>query len=446
MALNRSDSNGGSNSSYYNRLLGDQLDTDNSHQEQALGSDNGINSHVNGQLSSEETSGYASEGRSTMEGFNITPNEKSSLMVPCIEDEGSISVVVLDMRQRKFRVTAMPHWTVAQFKEYSEAVHKVPPASQRLIYMGKLLQDSQTLRESNIFQSECVVHLFPKPNVVLLPPNAPADGATCATTDRGEPSRTESQATQTTNTELEEGVSAHIPQIIIDHDSMQHSYTIFTSNELFEAQHRVKLLSFILLIISSMELLTLFTIFISPPLPENDSDDSIPPGDPTDYTNPTASTDLQYRPWRQSDYIDLLVSMAGVYVSLLGLRASTENTVAGSKQYFISLLVVGISWLGYYFYIGVAKQGDQQNSQQGEDGGNNNSNEATAPVGNIYTQTLIGLTLPIAVWMICFLRAWQFRSLISEAQREAEERQNFRQATMPEGSEGNELILTASVV
>jgi len=231
---------------------------------------------------------------------------------------------------------------------------------------------------------------------------------------------------------------------------MNHSYTIFTSNELFEAQHRVKLLSFILLIISSMELLTLFTIFVAPPIPENNSDDNTPPGDPTDYTNPTASSDIQYRPWRQSDYLDLIVSMAGVYVALLGLRASTENTIAGSKQYFITLVAVGIMWLGYYFYIGVVKQEEDRDKEQEEDGGANNGNSTTtnntSQYGNIYVQTLVSLTLPIAVWIICFYRAWQFRSLLLEAQREAEERHIYRDVTINENNDGNELRLTASIV
>lgn len=397
----------------------------------------------------------------TEELYESTTSEQSSLMsASSMEDEGRIAVVVLDTRQRKFRVMARPDWTVAQFKECSEVVHKVPASSQRLIYMGKLLQDSQTLRESNISQPECIVHLFPKPNVVLLPHNAASstdgrDGALCgAVTDGGgHPTSTHrtttasgNQATQTDTSP--EDVSAHIPQIVIDQESMNHSYTIFTSNELFEAQHRVKLLSFILLIISSMELLTLFTIFVAPPIPENNSDDNTPPGDPTDYTNPTASSDIQYRPWRHSDYIDLIVSMAGVYVALLGLRASTENSVIGSKQYFITLLVVGIMWLGYYFYIGLIKQEEDRDKQQEEDANNhgNATTNNTAQYGNIYVQTLVSLTLPIAVWIICFYRAWQFRSLLLEAQREAEERHIYRDATINESNDGNELRLTASIV
>ena len=335
-------------------------------------------------------------------------------------------------------------------------MHKVPASSQRLIYMGKLLQDSQTLRESNISKSECVVHLFPKPNVVVMSPNV-TDGSTCPTTH--EPT-SGNQANYAIPTEEEEVIAAHIPQIIIDHDAMQHSYTIFTSNELYEAQHRVKLLSFILLIISSMELLTLFTIFLAPPVPPDDSDDNIPPGDPTDYTNPTNSADIQYRTWRQTDYVDVFVSVAGVYVALLGLRASTENTLAGSKKYFFGLVAVGLSWLGYYFFLGVMDgkkmQQEQQEKQNDQDGGDANDDDSLmTPGGNIYTETLVGLTLPVAVWIICFLRAWQFRSLIAEAQREAEERQHLRQATISEVSNrndlvqsapANDLILTASIV
>lgn len=447
MALNRNNNPDDLTGSW--RLLSGHIDRRNEDQ-----SSNGIES--NGRRSSTVTS-----QTSTGELYDSSTSEQSSLMAPSsmMEDEGRIAVVVLDTRQRKFRVMAKPDWTVAQFKENSEAVHKVPASSQRLIYMGKLLQDSQTLRESNISQPECIVHLFPKPNVVLLPTNVASstDGRDGAVSGGGDPTSSHRTTTavaagnQSTQTDTSpEDVSAHIPQIIIDQDSMNHSYTIFTSNELFEAQHRVKLLSFILLIISSMELLTLFTIFVAPPIPENNSDDNTPPGDPTDYTNPTASSDIQYRPWRQSDYLDLIVSMAGVYVALLGLRASTENTIAGSKQYFITLVAVGIMWLGYYFYIGVVKQEEDRDKEQEEDGGANNGNSTTtnntSQYGNIYVQTLVSLTLPIAVWIICFYRAWQFRSLLLEAQREAEERHIYRDVTINENNDGNELRLTASIV
>ena len=62
---------------------------------------------------------------------------------------------------------------------------------------------------------------------------------------------------------------------------------ILSSTEVFEAQHRVKLLSFLLLIILSMELLTLLTMMMGMPADAGYGyNDDIPPGDPTDTTPP----------------------------------------------------------------------------------------------------------------------------------------------------------------
>mmetsp|Transcript_34757 Transcript_34757/g.51029 ORF Transcript_34757/g.51029 Transcript_34757/m.51029 type:complete len:396 (-) Transcript_34757:476-1663(-) len=313
---------------------------------------------------------------------------------PPTEEEGGIVVVVLDTMQRKFRVGASPDWTVTQFKTYSSTVHKVPANSQRLIFMGKLLGDDETLREQNLSSSEKIVHLFPKPNVILA--NAEDVSLT----------RPESPQ-EATSSDLD---SAHIPQIYAD--PIADSHLIVTTNELFEAQHRVKLLSFLLLIICSMNLLTLITIFLSP---DGDSADDTPPGDPTDYATP--NQDDEMRNWQKSDYFNIVLNAAGFQVALIGLRASTENTFLLSTKYLIGLIGVGVAWLGFYFYLDVEEINTKKDDADGEDTG-----EAVDD-GNVYFDAMLGLTLPTIVWFICFLRAWQFRALIREAEQEAEERQ-----------------------
>jgi len=342
------------------------------------------------------------------------------------EEDGGIVVVILDTKEQKFRVKASPNWTVSEFKAHSARVHKVSPASQRLIYRGRLLEDSKTLHESSLTDSETIVHLFPKPRMIIKP-----------TTDN----ETQVSSAQSTSTQgdissnsVSDDPQAHIPQIVVD-DTLYSG--IITTDELFEAQQRVKLLSFILLIISSMELLTLITIFLGPDDATGAGTDDLTPGNPTDYVPSTAygygGDDEQLRSWRQTDYLDVIVSAAGVYVALLGLRASTENTPDLALKYFVGLIFVGVGWLGYYFFlsiIGVQKQQeDSATSNDAASGGDGSSGDnpsqgenAAPPPGSTYADAAMGLMLPMMVWLTCFLRAWQFRVMLLDAQRETLER------------------------
>ena len=71
-----------------------------------------------------------------------------------------INITLLDGATKKFTIQCDPAWTVKEFKVASALVTKVPPNSQRLIHMGKLLQDDATLDECGINASEKIVHLF----------------------------------------------------------------------------------------------------------------------------------------------------------------------------------------------------------------------------------------------------------------------------------------------
>merc|ERR1712176_1390980 len=51
---------------------------------------------------------------------------------------------------------------------------------------------------------------------------------------------------------------------------------------------------------------------------------------------------------------------------------------------------------------------------------NNANNNAHST--NIYIQGFYGIMLPIFIWSMCFIRAWQFQTLIAEAEVEMQNR------------------------
>ncbi|KAL3757532.1 hypothetical protein ACHAWU_010164 [Discostella pseudostelligera] len=337
------------------------------------------------------------------------------LLTPNIENE--IHVTLMDGAQTKFNITCDAQWTVSEFKEVSSYVTKVPPRSQRLIHMGKLLQDSLTLGECGINEDGKIIHLFPKPNVVITNSNC----------EEGQSNNNNSDSDGSAqNTAADNTTGAHIPQIILDSEeaSRRSQILILSSQEIFEAQHRVKLFSFLLMIISSMELLTLMTLYVGVPQ-EGDypgygpggggpgGSDSLPPGNPTD-TPPSSSygnAPMEMRTWQNSDYFDTLISAFGFYVSLLGIQATTENTNQLAKRYLSCLVLAAVGSNCYYYYLNVLAQ--ERHAQ-----------DRNLPIDKyqLYTTSFVGILLPLTVWMLCILRAYQFQALIREAEIEAEER------------------------
>mmetsp|Transcript_30116 Transcript_30116/g.54576 ORF Transcript_30116/g.54576 Transcript_30116/m.54576 type:complete len:438 (-) Transcript_30116:51-1364(-) len=329
----------------------------------------------------------------------------SLALIPPIYHE--INVVLMDAAQSKFNIKCDAQWKVSEFKEVSASVTKVPPQAQRLIHMGKLLQDESTLGDFGINENGKIIHLFPKPNVVINTSSS-SDG--------------DGNQTNNTNDDGEEGASeggAHVPQIILDAEeaSRRSQILILSSQEIFEAQHRVKIFSFLLMIISSMELLTLMTLFVGVQAEDptgygGGSAGGAPPGNPTDAPPSEASNaSLQMRTWQNSDYFDTVISAFGFYVSLLGIKATTENTLQLAKRYFLCLVVAGIGYNCYYYYTNV---------QQEE----KHALERSQQIGpsELYTTAFFGILLPLTVWLLCIIRAYQFQSLIREAEVEAEER------------------------
>ena len=366
------------------------------------------------------------------------------------EDDGtSITITILETAHSKFYVRADPSWTVARFKKAGATRHGVAASGQRLIYMGRLLDDMTTLEECGLgstgdVEESKIVHLFPKPNVVVRSEDEHGDVSQALSAGGREGGDSSTATASNPSTGNPAGSSgAHVPQIYLDANEASSPVLILSSQEIFEAMHRVKLLSFLLLIMSSMELLTLFSIMMGG-VPDTDAAngyssysgggyEDIPPGDPTDTGPPQPSYDGQQVPmrtWRNSDYADLVVSCLGLYVSTLGIKATTESTVFLARQYFYGLVLAGLAWNGYQYYLNVqvykeAEEAAEQAADDADDGGGGGGglgpNEAP-DYGSPYSAALGTLMIPLGVWFMCWFRAWEFQTLMQAAEEEAQER------------------------
>mmetsp|Transcript_23140 Transcript_23140/g.35218 ORF Transcript_23140/g.35218 Transcript_23140/m.35218 type:complete len:439 (+) Transcript_23140:166-1482(+) len=333
-------------------------------------------------------------------------------------DQGErITVVILDSAQKKFPIPANPDWTVGVFKRISFKTHKVAPASQRLIFRGKMLDDKKTLRDVGLHTDDLIVHLFPKPRVVVT--NRSSSNVTGAddSTDGGDSGS--------------DGGGAHVPQIILDEEEQQRRGQILVlgSAEIAEAQNNVKLLSLLLLVVCAMRLMALFSIAMGVAEEPVHLDDDITPPSAGNHTAPSGGHSEQYqvRQWESEDYFDLLVSGIGFYVATLGMKATTENTLRLANAYMIGTIVAGISWNVWnaWMYLLFVKE---------ETTPNDDDEIMPLTTDDFVTVAFFTVMLPLGVWWMCCVRAWQFRALIAEAELEAAERIQS-QLRLTEGAE-----------
>ena len=364
----------------------------------------------------------------------------STLAAAAAAITNEINIVVMDAAQRKFNIASDASWTILQFKRANSHVTRVPPQGQRLIHMGKLLNDASTLADCGIRTSGQIVHLFPKPNVVINDTTTTTTTTThgggvgiTTTTTGARSSGGEQGGGDNGDDDEDRGGSngAHIPQIIIDADeaSRRSQILILSSQEIFEAQHRVKIFSFLLMIISSMELLTLMTLFVGMNVDESQErgpyssgggsgnmNHEIPPGNPTDIppTLPNSTDDMNnmIRTWQDSDYFDTLISAFGLYVSLLGIKATTENTIQLARQYLLCLTLAGLGSNCYYYYLNVNAQQKQAEAR----------GDGDIDISVVHTTAFVGILLPMTIWILCIVRAYQFHMLIRDAEVEAQQR------------------------
>lgn len=410
-------------------------------------------------------------------------NEKSDSPPSSDSSTTYLNVTILDFMHQKFQVPVPVNGSVLDLKRCGQNVHKVPIARQRLIYRGKLLVDESSLHESGIVSDGVIVHLFPKPRVVVRRGNDDAATETNGGNSSDNVNNNENN-TDGTNTN-----GARVPTIVLNADEAERRSQILVlgSPDYLEAQNNVKLFSFMLLIISSIELLNLLAIAMGVPQDQSgatggaspdgssynggpftdnvDDDITFPPsfdgqhngtnggtnsstssgGNPYDPTAIDPAAALIYQTWSNLSYIDLFVSIAGVYVACLGIKASNDNQLRVAKFYLYGTCLTAAGWLIYNYIISLkvdfAIQAEEQQAMNGHnDDNNSNSNNtldddlysnnnsggySTNTVmsdDDVYNQAFQVMVLPAMVWMLCIFRAYQFSSLLQEAEMEAQNR------------------------
>lgn len=329
------------------------------------------------------------------------------------ENEAIVSVTILDSAQNKFTLSVAPTATIATLKLLGQAVHSVAPEQQRLICMGKLLEDKKTLEDYGMNDS-AVVHLFPKPNVVL------SDG----------PNRSQTALISQGSPDSDSGAPfspnmAHIPQIVMGSDEVYgHNNIILSTHEAYEAMHRIRLLSFLVLIYCSIQLLRDFSIWISPD-DHSSSSEIIPPGDPTDTSLPGANDyDENLPQWENRDYAEVAICSLGVYVANLGMKATQDIQLHLVRKYVYLLALFGMSWIIYLYYCYVEELSSRET-------------ENDIPNGRVYTDAFFAVTLPLFMFSLFFVRAVQYLFLVREASQDTQRRNEALTSALVRGSDNN---------
>jgi len=350
------------------------------------------------------------------------------------QDIDAIQLQILDSAQNKFTIPSITPTTctVQQLKDIGCAIHGVSPPQQRLIYMGKLLNDETAcLDHYGIERDMAIIHLFPKPTVVI----DRSGGGGGEDTSLCSPS-------SNNNDNNNDHETAHIPQIILDASEAERhsSVIILSSHEAFEILHRVRLCAFCLLVYSSMELLQDLTLWMGNSFNDSnrlsDCDDFgencteyIPPTEPTDTTIPS---DQGIGVWESWKYIDVLISIFAFYVSMLGIKVTTEHERKTARLFWNLLVLLAVTWNGNYYRNlvreieddGVNKQ-SKTNENGTEDSNDPNGQDAVDPttVGmSPYNLALWYMIFLLLLWFVFLFWARQFKNLMEEAGAEAEER------------------------
>ena len=122
--------------------------------------------------------------------------------------------------------------------------------------------------------------------------------------------------------------------------------------------------------------------------------------------------------WSTTNTFDVIISAMGVYVAIMGLKATTLNTLRLARVYLTGTFLVGVGWclLNYVIYYQTEKEFEEKSEE--------NPNNGVPPMSDsdMAGQAMTAMVLPCMVWMLCCLRAWQFQYLLREAEQEAEER------------------------
>ena len=398
--------------------------------------------------------------------------------------------------------------TVYDLKHIGATVHHIPIYQQRLIYQGKLLNDDQiSLSSLGIQPHGSIVHLFPKPRVVVVD-TAMTTTSTPDTTSTHNNEGSHPNDDHHNNNSNSSNSGAHVPVIVMEQSEVDRRSEILVLGhaDYVEAVSNVKLFSLMLLIISTIELLHLLSLYITPQssssnnnghsyynnnnqnnnnyygdnsygvphIQEDDhffNDDQYNSSSNTSLNNSSSTTNTNnvidtitagganaidpideiLDVWTPIKYVDSIISIIGIYVSILGMRASNENCLRTARYYLMGTTITAVAWLTYNYiisyeidvvvdanpekYYGTIASSESSDYQYGssattsddaigESYGNNSSNSYYNSNDSPYNQAFTSMILPGMVWGLCIFRAWQFQHVLHDAELEAAERTN----------------------
>ncbi len=405
-----------------------------------------------------------------------------------------MEVTILDFTHKRWPIVITTHHlttpnaapTVYDLKHIGATIHHIAIQQQRLIYQGRLLNDDAvSLISLGIKKSRSIVHLFPKPRVVVVDDSTSSgtSGTSGGTGGNGE-SSSNNDSNNNNNGDNHHSGGAHVPVIVMDQSEVDRRSEILVLGhaDYVEAVSNVKLFSLMLLIISTIELLHLLSLYIIPPqtnqnhyynsnansVPHVHEDDTFfndddqfnnnstafynstsPPGSDigtiTTGANDIDPIELILDEWTPIKYVDLIISICGIYVSILGMRASNENCLRTARYYLIGTTLTAVGWLAYNYvvsyeidvqvdahpekYYGTSENSDSTygNPSTSDDAiaeSYGSSSSAYNSDDSPYNQAFSAMILPGMVWGLCIFRAWQFHQVLHEAELEASQRTN----------------------
>jgi len=315
-------------------------------------------------------------------------------------DPDTVPITILSQTGAKHKIRVNLAWNVSRLKELVATEAGVEKILQRLIFHGRILDDSKILTDYKI-QAGCTVHLFARLRSSLAPlPGIPPQAVQINDTSTG--NEVPVIAAGNINALAQQAAFREIQ----GHD-------IFANMQLQHYARRVKLWSVLLLIWSATHLFNAAVLLADP----NYATRGRAAGDDDFHHNDAHATNQhEMRPHVTplENTVDLFVNMAGVYVGLAGFRASTRLDAQLGLRYQAGLVGLLVLWAvaGIVRLVEAQKQGILTNP----------SNQMMGVI------ILIGL--PSMMWGFCVVQARRFRLQIESTERANRQQQQSMEAVM----------------